>query len=71
MASVRVDVRMLVRCQETWAGMCKGHATVCPPVRGDTTRALACALSPVQADKYGLTILYHPHQCKGWCDGAG
>ena len=35
----------------------------CPPVRGDNPRALASGLSYVQADKHGLTILYHLHQC--------
>ena len=36
----------------------------CPPVRGDTPRALASGLSHVQVDKHGITILYHPHQCR-------
>ena len=29
---------------------------VCPPVRGDTPRALASGLSYVQVDKYSITI---------------
>ena len=36
----------------------------CPPVRGDNPRALARGLSYVQVDKHGITILYHPHQCR-------
>ena len=36
----------------------------CPPVRGDNPRALASGLSYVQADKHGMTILYHLHQCR-------
>ena len=36
----------------------------CPPVRGDNPRALASGLSYVQVDKHGITILYHPHQCR-------
>ena len=36
----------------------------CPPVRGDTPRALASGLSYVQVDKHGITILYHLHQCR-------
>ena len=35
----------------------------CPPVRGDNPRALASGLSNVQVDKYGITNLYHLHQC--------
>ena len=35
----------------------------CPPVHGDNPRALARGLSYVQADKHGITILYHLHQC--------
>ena len=37
---------------------------VCPPVRGDTPRALA--LSQVQVDNHGITILYHIQQ-RGPC----
>ena len=33
----------------------------CPAVRGDNTRALASVLSYVQADKHGITNLYHLH----------
>ena len=36
----------------------------CPPVREDNPRALESGLSYVQADKHGLTILYHLHQCR-------
>ena len=36
----------------------------CPPVRGDNPRALASGLSYVQVGKHGITILYHPHQCR-------
>ena len=35
-----------------------------PPVRGDNPRALASGLSYVQADKHGITILDHLHQCR-------
>ena len=38
--------------------------TGCPPVRGDNSRALASELSYVQVDNYGITILYHLHQCR-------
>ena len=36
----------------------------CPPVRGDTPRALMSGLSYVQVDKHGITILYHLHQSR-------
>ena len=36
----------------------------CLPVRGDNPQALASGLSYVQVDKYGITILYHLHQCR-------
>ena len=36
----------------------------CPPVRGDNPRALASGLSYLQADKHGISILYHIHQCR-------
>ena len=36
----------------------------CPPVRGDSSRALASGLSYVQVDKYGITIVYHLHLCR-------
>ena len=36
----------------------------CPPVRGDTPRALAGGLSYVQVDKHGITISYDLHQCR-------
>ena len=36
----------------------------CLPVRGDNPQALASGLSYVQVDKHGITILYHPHQCR-------
>ena len=39
------------------------YTMVCPPVRGDNSRALASGLSYVQGDKHGITILYHLHQC--------
>ena len=35
-----------------------------PPVCGDNPRALASGLSYVQADKHGITILYHQNQCR-------
>ena len=31
--------------------LCDSNISVCPPVRGDTSRDLASGLSPVQADK--------------------
>ena len=37
---------------------------VCPPVRGDNPRALACGLSPVHVDKPGIIMVNHLHQCK-------
>ena len=40
------------------------YTMVGPPVRGDNPRALASGLSLVQVDKHGITILYHPHQCR-------
>ena len=36
----------------------------CSPVGGDNSLALASGLSYVQVDKYGITILYHLHQCR-------
>ena len=33
----------------------------CPPVRGDSPRALASGLSYVQVDRHGITNLYHLH----------
>ena len=44
--------------------LCNSYTMGCPPVRGDNPRALASELSYVQVDKHGLTILYHPHQCR-------
>ena len=35
----------------------------CPPVCGDSPRALARGLSYVQVDKHGIIILNHLHQC--------
>ena len=35
----------------------------CPPVRGDP-RNLESGLSYLQADKDGITNLYHLHQCR-------
>ena len=40
----------------------KSHRMGCTPIRGDNPRALACGLSYVQVDRYGITILYHQHQ---------
>ena len=40
------------------------YTMVCPSVRGDNPRALASGLSYVQADKHGIPILYHLHQCR-------
>ena len=45
-------------------GLSNSYTMGCPPVRGDNPRALASGLSYVQADKHGLTILYHLHQCR-------
>ena len=36
-----------------------GYTMACPPVRGNNPRALASALSYIQVDKHGITILYH------------
>ena len=44
--------------------LCNSYTIACPPVRGDTPRALASGLSYVQVDKLGITILYHLHQCR-------
>ena len=35
-----------------------------PPVHGDNPQALASALSYVQVDKHGITILYRLHLCR-------
>ena len=40
------------------------YTMACLPVRGDNPRALASGLSYAQADKHGITILYHLHQCR-------
>ena len=45
-------------------GTSNSYTMGCPPVRGDNPRALASGLSYVQVDKYGITILYHLHQCR-------
>ena len=44
--------------------ICNSYTMGCPPVRVDNPRALASGLSCVQVDKHGITILYHPHQCR-------
>ena len=47
--------------------LCNNYTMVCPSVRGDTPRALASGLSPVQADNpwyYYLIHLYHPQKCR-------
>ena len=36
---------------------------VCLHVRGDSPRALARGLSPVQVDNHRIYISYHLHQC--------
>ena len=36
----------------------------CPPVRGDSPRALVSGLSYEQVDKHGITILYHLNECR-------
>ena len=43
---------------------CNSYTMGCPHVRGDNPRALASGLSYVQADKHGITVLYHLHQCR-------
>ena len=40
------------------------YTMCCPPVCEDNPRALASGLSYVQADKHGITILYHLQQCR-------
>ena len=39
---------------------CDSYTMACPHVR----RASASGLSYVQADKHGITILHHRHQCR-------
>ena len=41
----------------------------CPPVCGDNPQALASGLSYVQGEKHGITILYHPHECRPCTSG--
>ena len=41
---------------------CNSYTMACPPVRGDNPQALASGLSYIQADKHGITVLYHLHQ---------
>ena len=40
------------------------YTMACPPVCGDSPRALTSGLSHVKVDKHGITILYHLHQCR-------
>ena len=47
----------------TWQ-ICNGYTMGCPPEREDNPRALSSGLSYIQVDKHGITILYHPHQCR-------
>ena len=47
-----------------WRWLGDSYTMACPPVRGDNPRALASGLSYVQVDKYGITILYHLHECR-------
>ena len=57
------DVMSTVRrIDNGWS--CNSYTMGCPPVRGDNPRALASGLSYVQADKHGITILYHLHQSR-------
>ena len=49
---------------DTWHQCSNSYTIGCPPVRGDNPRALASGLSYVQADKHGITIKYHLHQCR-------
>ena len=47
-----VVVFLLFLTASWWTvGISNGYSMVCPPVRGDTPRALASGLSPVQAGK--------------------
>ena len=59
-----------LRMSRKWISSVRNcYTMVCLPLRGDNPRALASELSPVQADKYGITISYHPHQrrpCSIW-----
>ena len=51
-------VNLIVYC------LSNSYTMGCPPVRGDSPRALASGLSYGQVDKHAITILYHLHQCR-------
>ena len=59
-------IRDLISIVSTDSGLqiSNSYTMGCPPVRGDNPRALASRLSYVHADKHGVTILYHLHQCR-------
>ena len=56
MAPKEIDTRMRTRVK---ARIRYSYTMRCAPVRGDYPRALANGLSPIHADKHGITSLYH------------
>ena len=61
----RLGLRCLQKSRLGFSGLQRfsnSYTMGCPPVRGDNPRALASGLSYVQADKHGITILYHLHR---------
>ena len=67
MESTFPNVFAILTTERDGAGLnklCISYTMDCPPVFGDSPRALAGELSYVQVDKHGITIFYHPHQCR-------
>ena len=53
------------RVYQTNVDLCYSHTMVSPPVRGDNPRVKARGLSPRMGGKnHGMTIIYHPYQCR-------
>ena len=59
-----VNTWLLKTCGTVFYAISNSYTMGCPPVRGGNPRALASGLSFVQADKHGITILCHLHQCR-------
>ena len=57
--SVEDEIKVPIVGFPNQIGLCNSYTMGCPPVRGDNPRAL----SYVQVDNHGITILYHLHQC--------
>ena len=65
---IRTDNLLVPICVQivckSYQQICNSYTIGCLPVCRDSPRALVSGLSYVQVDNYGITILYHLHQCR-------